>query len=467
VSGGDVSGEDVSGEDVSGEDVSEGQDLSEGEVDMLSDGTADFDSTIDDVIDGEPDRGDLSDLTPDAEREPVTVRIWNDGVAWPAQTVVFSDSAGEIIETTMTGDDGSVTRYVEPDAMVTAAVTIGDMTILRTVMGVQPGDEIPFGVPTAPADTEAVGRLAVTLPGAVTDATDYIVTIGCENSESSELAEIFVEVTADCLHGEDRVDLLVFARDVDGEPLEIATVTEVEVATEGDTRVVLETWDDTVSSLHVVMTNLPAGSHDLDLDGLLNGQQFELMWAGDGGEVTGGGTVDYTTVVPDGFFTQLHYYWQSFLDDSETERATVIAERIEWPDSLERDLGVVLLATPGVAEFDGDRTFSWIEPSETSEADAAFLQTRWVGSDPEGMWVVWFPPETGSPLVLPRMPDSLTGYRPPSEMGAFGTAVGYFDMSNTADYAEFRTTYGPDLLSIGAPSEGEYVARFSEWGLGG
>jgi hypothetical protein len=88
-------------------------------------------------------------------------------------TVVFIDPDGTVVKTTSTNSSGKTEADVLPGASVTTVIASASRFRMRTMLGVQPGDDLVIGPRTI--DTSGSGQFTLSWPDAPNHATTFTV----------------------------------------------------------------------------------------------------------------------------------------------------------------------------------------------------------------------------------------------------------------------------------------------------
>ena len=383
-----------------------------------------------------------SAATVDAPPTSVTARFLNDGTPEAGINILFSAADGTVIVHKMTDAAGEASHDVPAGSMVTALVDEAGSREAWTYVGVKPGDVVLFGSPAAFNSSDKT--LAVTMPPAQTGATEYRVTIGCNDDTGSPGAVVTLNVfsEAECVGSDGNVDVLVLATDETGVPVGHVSRKGVSVAAAATTLDLSgEAWDTNFDAVAFNMTNAPAAATDFGLEFAVtvDVNDFELFEEEDAIEVAGNTT---GTTVPRGFSSEHLLVARVFvgagLDNAYVRRAAPTATiNINWTNDLLPHLTAATISTANAAQ----PSVTWTATGDVSISDVGFVQMSWTTAAEDSTWQILIPGDASS-ATLPVMPAALAGFAPTAASTHNGPTVGFLEGDVFTGYDQFRTQAG-------------------------
>lgn len=140
--------------------------------------------------------------------QAVTLTITLAGGPAVGVDVVFGNPDGSVLERAVSGADGTITRDLPADSVVTIVPATGS---LATFSFVQPGDTLRFELDPTP---RSVGDVRINLPAAFPGATRYQVNTGCGAGQTvNPLALLTIPITMECVGDSGRMALFAIAID--------------------------------------------------------------------------------------------------------------------------------------------------------------------------------------------------------------------------------------------------------------
>jgi hypothetical protein len=372
-----------------------------------------------------------------------TVVVYLDDEPAAGIDVVFHDPAGAPIAHVDTDEAGEASWEVVPGSMLTVARFTWEYELL-TVMGVEPGDRIevrPWGAEPA---GEPLVTVSVQLPGAFVSpegaTAPYYTVQTCFGGSGGAFQPAFTfPVAQRC--SDSGLDVAATALDAANRMVAFTSVAGVAVHPWGVTSVPLPAWRTDFWPLEVRIDNPPAG---------VDFRSVSARFVPPSGWFIGGsheGEFPATISLP-----------RPPEDAGTLEHTLFVAWDSPSPDGPQRD-GFSMLSrrspTPWVLAADGAELLPRISDvavdtaaaspvvffrlhGSVAAADAAQVIVGW--SEPsDHAWTLLTPPDVGSPLVLPTLPDALSPFRPRAGVAAFGL-VTFFDAESVRDYRAARAT---------------------------
>jgi hypothetical protein len=433
-----------------------------------------------DAGEGQPDGGGNPN-EPDASTEPGVVRItvYEDGAPLAQVDVVFHNPDGTVHESKLTNSQGQAESVLEPGGLVTVAQAFGAGDYqLTTIAGVKPGDDLVFGDQTA-YDSTQLGSVSVTFPSSGLPAgADYAqVYDGCDSTYDQVSAGVLnptaVRIFEDCIRVGNEVHVVAVVYDVMGQPL--AFTHETNVALSGSplsASVQLPAWRTDWGAITLTANNMPANvwrvSSELDLSA--RGTSY---WPSDQPPdilaPPAGQPLTYDFRFAKGFADQIGYGLTLFRGTEDVpEGQQLWARYIDSPSTTETiDLATKLMpavTVTSVTTVGGREGIGWSSTAPLTGADAIYSIAFWNVDPNSHQWWMLIPGDTDQFQPFPELPPTLADFRPPAGTPPAGPpAVIVFDMSNVADYDEFRNGLGLHLFDSGIPP-GNFELRAS---LGG
>ncbi len=400
----------------------------------------------------------------------IWVTVYDLGQPVAGATVWFDDpDTGETTARGVTDADGSFAGPAPRGATVSAAFAVDGADVdtwqLYSVVGAQVGDDLWVGDRRSYQATE-LGTVAVQLPGPVTDAWTYEVSIGCKLTTVMDPAPpVALAVDDSCVGagGALVVRARAFAFDDTTTPLAVIPGQMV-VPPAGDevVPVALPAWQTGVESFELTLSSLPAGAiaarSEVSVfhDGLL----FDSA------------TVDTTEGLTDTLVHGFEYgpgpatrlMWRSAVRLPDGLQLVLRTSAIPPPPTDGIDFAVDALppvtGVTGAIAGTGSPSLSW---QGGAVADGMIAIVGWDDADARVRWTAFAPADGSSALGFPRIPDSLASLRGPADAPVEPT-VFVMDADQIDGYLEFRLGSGQELLDPPPPS-GELRARVSASGL--
>lgn len=350
--------------------------------------------------------GCAHDTTGCRKESGVTVTVKEGGLAKPAAYVAMHQQDGTFVAEGKTDSSGT---YVFRNAPVGVQITIGisrssTTRVTRTYVGVDQDGKIVW---ERPADTSTtpvgVGTMSSTFPGAVSGATTYAATNGCQQTSTSNgSGAITLVTTTSCVDGTNTGLLYAEARSGTGEPL--AWTVAQNVTVNGTTNVVLPAWTSTFDTLTTSLTNAPGG---VDLVQRISGTAGRVSlspFPTSVASTTAGSTYTHTAKLPTGL--------------TSSAGATVVLAAGEQLCSERRAPPYAPFAFAG-AELPARITAYAVNTTNVERPSATFTvaaggaagdATTWTyfaqGGGVSHTWEVVAPGNATGPFVIPQLPNS-------------------------------------------------------------
>jgi hypothetical protein len=334
-------------------------------------------------------------------------------------------------------------------------------------MGVDPGDTIKLGLDTDPWDS--VGSIDITLQGAAGGATDYLVTIGCgETTTTDPVSVINLEIPTKCVKAGNFVDVIAAAFDSNGNAIGLATANNVAIDPGGTVAVTTSPWSiPTTSMTTIALNNPPAFASQADLKFGLTAGVGEYAVTEKSGDLTSDLALlfSYPAGIADGLSYLLCVYQDPAPAASDDAVSYHFAHVIGTPASITHDLGTELLPRVSLVALSTDipdRPTVVISADEALTAtDGGVAVVTW--DDPLNNsyeWVVMFPP-TLKNVTLPVLPEFVSNLRPTAQSTYGQPRAAYLEADFIEGYGELRTAYGFSFLlhNIGTPESAAYTIR--------
>jgi hypothetical protein len=389
---------------------------------------------------GENTTGD--DAPPDGPPPPgpISLTILDNGTPLEDIEVLFQDPSGAFVEAKKTDANGKVTAVVAANSMLTIVhlktETITSMYELRTIGGLQPGDDIVLGNTTDP--DEPVGEVAAALPGAFAGATVYTVRHGCTSESLLAGTDVSTKMHLRRCARNNRGAVFALAHD-DGNALAYSFVTDIALSTTATAQITLPAWVSTWDGYQITVTNPPAGTSNI-------GMETAELWDGVAYDNSGANTsvltppivktVNRATAFANGF----ELIVAAGVDDG----ATGIYRRgPSQGTSTTVDLSTAL-PSPTKATLTSDpsgraRMRATVGGS-LANVDATFLDVSWVdGTGEVGVyWAFTLPPGV-TELQLPELSSKYAVLATSSTTTFEVPRLSYIDLDYVTGYAPIRT----------------------------
>ena len=414
-----------------------------------------------------PDAAPTSDAPGNALCGPAqgsaTVTVTRHGVPASGVAVVYQCPDGRWADVVRTDADGRATVDVVADSMLTIGGPWSndpnqfEYPTLYTIMGVQPGDQLRVE-PEAPAH-DLLAQRDLTLPGAVSGATNYQVRSGCDHFDqfTSYPASVSVLAFSDCENVDNTARAWIVAGDSTG-PL---AVTYADFGATSPEPVVLPDWSSFLITPTVGVENAPAEAAAIET-ATMNAMRGEQRFS-DGhptnspAPFSGGvsGMAFYT--FPQDVASELEFQVRVGYDDAQAPNGSAVFYRREpFTASHTIDMGAAALPRLASAALDtaapARPQVSWTTDGDLSVADAAVVEISWLG-DVQEQWLVLAPASTTAPLVLPELPAIPDAAAPPAGATFDPPSVRFIE-ADWLDFAAIKQTGLPgltDVLQLYAP----------------
>lgn len=414
-------------------------------------------------------------LAPDSgSASHATVYVVDDGVPVTGARVVFHTPAGEVASVVVTDRDGAASARLEPSALITIAapneLTLADSGAqLLTYAGVLPGDTITVEIPafprplTPPSPGPILASLRVELPP-LADAGYFVIHLGCIDYTTEDLVTV-VDVPADCLGTDDRVDLTVDAYTPPDLPARLATTFAANVVPSDG--VTLPAWTDPVPSIDVELVDIPAGATNAFAIAVMtaDGLPFPPVLA-DSAAITSPRAILSPGFLP-AFTSWMDLEVRLYADVGNVTRQLrygAPAEPTTYVSATE------LLPTVRDVSIDAEaKVIAWTATGDPIGADGMFLhlesERRAGAITRRHRWTVVAPPDTPSPFALPALPPALEAYRPQPGDDYLAPGIVVFGMDWVDGPATFLADHGSSFLDDACvPTDYASSARLTHTG---
>lgn len=408
-------------------------------------GSPDAASTVDarpQAADARP-APDAAPAAPDAQLGPTaTVVYLEEGRPRRDLAVIFYDADGFVTAETRTDGQGRATAPMRAGGAITLAVPshITGMRELFTILGVQPGDVIPIDGGLYPDPKFAtVGDAMVTVPGTVAGATLYGASIGSCSESRFSATGIAVRVTSNCVDP-DTGKLKAFAtawRDASfGGYWYLAYGTAV-AEPSATAAIAIPAWRTDWNEQTITVSGVPATAQTLSLRAGIHEPTFDYHHNLD--------IEPRLTTSPPSTVTAVARFPRDVARGSSLRFDVSYDDGVSWasmaalrvPTTSAVDLSRALLPRVRgltVTSQGNGAALAWTAEGAMTRAQAT-VAVVYAGYR---RWTVLAPASTTrSPLVLPRLPDSLADWRLPAtgveaELWFLGSDAfsGYDDVRN-------------------------------------
>ena len=401
-------------------------------------------------------------------------------------SVVFHDSLGEVVAVEQTDAVGMASHDVPADAMVTLVVPNfanliggGSNYGLFTVVGVQSDDQLTIGNDIDPWAT--LGATEIAFDGSVSGATYYVVSVGCDQTGSSDPGQpLVIELGEACFKNASSFDVVGYALDSEDNILAYATANNVPIDSGGTAFVDLPPWQTDPRDVSLSLSNpqWSAGHAGVQLSTVAGGVPFFAGSSSDNLSVDGPTLFDLQ--IPSDFASGLEYLVSVYhklsalkLGGGQPDSVSYLYQRRgDIPTAINHDLSAEMLPVITTAWID---TETPARPSlvitvdgDLSDADGGYALLDWQdGTGSYFQWWIMFPPGQTS-IQVPALPDFLSNYRPSPDAVFNLPQVAVFDADFVADYTDARNERGFNFIldTYSMPRTDQWVLRFSS-GPGG
>lgn len=385
-------------------------------------GFADVDAREVDAMDATESAADAADAGADDARIPdavdITVHVTSGEESASGVPVVFHDSFGRAVISTVTDQDGVATSTRADSTMVTIVEleNVSSEPLLQTVAGLEAGDRIELTIGNSEAHAEP-HLLEVMPPGPVTDAVKYELDVGCGNVPSTldpnQTNRVPISRSSFCVGTSSTVAAMATAYDAKDRRIafSLATVTISNTAT---TALILPAWSVSFADFEIETNAAPPQSYLL-FSGLVQVQNgLELGPISVDGLSAGADTSRILQIPQLGLDRQLQVGVQ-FLDGSfsglfEPTPRFGSSRSVDLSNEL---LPAVDLAAIGWPAADRPRiTWTTARASAIDAVGIFFFCASGIGYQ----WTLLFPSSHTSTATtaidLPELPETLSAARP-------------------------------------------------------
>lgn len=355
--------------------------------------------------------------------------------------VVVHDAAGEPLAVLVTGTNGvTVIEDPEEGTMITVVTTAGGDAWMRTVIGVEPGDElvvpIPDGAPVAAPSPAATPDYVFT--SGYAGAYGYALELGC--SVSFVFAtDGSASVGPECVAIDDQTyDAVVIAGDSGADALAFTSLEDIPVS---QPALAFPAWRTDFTEHTLEVTTAPPDVVDLFGSVLTRAESGVFGTADTAVNSTGGTGTFLIRLVPEpavGTLTGLDLAYAT--GNTFDGRALHFVGAVGLATSQSLDLASAVLPRTSAAAFTtsaGGSAISWTTSAAVT-GDVLQVTNEWAGADFRG-WILYAPAETISPLRLPTLPPEMAVLVPTTAPGT--VRIRFFEADFINGYPAFRNEF--------------------------
>jgi hypothetical protein len=378
----------------------------------------------------------------------VTVTYLNRGRPVSGASVVFSDSMGAILSTSMTDQQGHASASVPTGSMVTVVdQTQMNATAIQTITNVQATDQLTFGSRDLPAVTAGMVRAQIDslFPGAAYTTLD----MGClVNRITQPHIGYDMPISSLCLDRSMLAAIVGIAHRIDGLPLAYALATDIAAPRGTTSSVTLGAWFTDFAQFKMHAANAPEGSVSLVTTiGLARNGGPLFTNEGAATDANPGQSIDVIALKPPSFGDKMTYSAAIRFGRSATAAVSSV-EVVNAPvtTTITVDLGMALLGRVLSFAIDGTTptkpAATWqAAQTPTGAPKAMAVQINWILLNGNmGAWAILLPAEASGTLHVPDLPASLAGALPTSGGSYSGGQIVFLDVSNgVTSYHDYAT----------------------------
>lgn len=377
---------------------------------------------------------------------PVTVRTSVNNVPLAMVPVVFHDSTGAVLSSTVTDENGMATYDLPANGMITSFGTdlFGpgpgptgkgpDLPSLHTIAGVQPGEYYDWRLDglTFPEDN-LIGDIVPTLPGPLMGADYYTIEFGCADyfiadPNTAESVPLFTR----CVGTSSVVDVLAQARDANYQVIGYSVARDVPIG--NAVPVAFGAWDTTLVDANLQVTGAPPEAFGSTARVQLIRRSSLYQQSENYGEFTNGQfTAPYT-------FPVFGEGREVTLEISLGIASSLYATRIDNATPLTFDFATNEIPYMSGVTFDRADllrpTVSWTVGNGTP---STFFMVGF--NNDLANWTVVMPPELRE-MKQPELPDSLASMRPDANTQYRESFAVFVSSDLYPTYDSYRTTLG-------------------------
>ena len=395
-----------------------------------------------------PIDGSAPDASPDADPPTPAVSVTVHSLTGPRAGVriVWNDAQGNVIDSKLTGADGTATHEGTDAVMVSALLPRVESRHIVTWTNVEVGENLQLLDPGDPAE---LGTYTVTLPNTEPDAFQYFVHSSCGEQQTYGTAAVIYNDTT-CARPTNSVLVTAFKNN-DGTPTYYRSFKKANpTPPEGNANITSGPWA-VAAPVSLNLQNFPDDvGRDLDVLEISDNHGFRA-------EYWEGHETPNTFVTAPGFADALQGAAYTYNLDA-MNRQRVIARR----------------AAPATAtlSLDYDQLLPEITDASIDTTNPVRPVLSWEGTTTEtdgGLVRVWFSNETffsnywsvivrpgSSTVTIPALPAEASEFMPYEESTFGSPAVIFVESDQLPGYKELRTQQG---LIFGAVEENAFGFR--------
>lgn len=381
----------------------------------------------------------------------MTVRGWAGPMAGVA--VVFHDAAGAPVVTARTDGAGRAAGDIDSGGMITVLLDDEGQQVRATFMDVERGDELALLSPASRA--AAVGTAYVTVAG-YTGASQYVVRTPCRTVTTSSIgAPIAIAIDSRCMSPDGTLQVLVTAHNLGGGM--IAAASARDVAWANPMNIVMPDW--APARTYVVEASAaPAGATGVVAGVAHVAGGVRIDGESDSREVIPGAGASFSLPYAPGFgeLFQSHVSVQygtgmGAVAAAVVGESTVVHQTAVPPASRAVDLSHDLLPRMSPPSYDrsvaGRPALTWTAQAALADTDGASGLFTWQeGEGQLQLWIVLAPPDVGSRVQLPALPDELASWAPTAFASMGVSAVVFVEADWLSSYRQLRREAGMDFV---------------------
>lgn len=376
--------------------------------------------------------------------------------------VVFHDPAGAVLAHVLTDAAGRASASIPPGALVTVGrhyTMPSERWVLTTVAGVQIGDDLILGRPTAGS---SAGTAQVAFTDAAASATEYRVDVGCNSATASSVGSpVSVPFYTTCGA---TLDALTLARDVGGGLVGWSAAVDLPITGEIPAQTASATsaaWRSDFGALALTLSNPPAtsGNATATLTPRRNGVRFSASATSDAGALAPPSSAALSVPFVKDFAAsarlEVRVTHAASTDDSRfIDNAAGLTDRtLDLATALPPRVTGAALATDA-----GIRSATWSLGAVDAALDATTLAATWTDGAGRHDWRVVLRPDA-TQFTFPALPTAMSAFLPDAAAAPSWFTVVVDDLSTAAGYDAFRAS-SLGLVDV-LPEGGSWTLRRS------
>jgi len=359
----------------------------------------------------------------------VTLSVFVGGVPAADVAVYLQAPDGSLRAELATDSSGLVAADAPINGMITTTHDIEGYRFIRTIAGLQDGDELEVRFAAASA---VVGTPVIVMGSALNGVEEYVVDAGSCGAYlpgDEPVLTLALDLYSTCVNTASTYDVLVTAVDANFEAIAYAVLEDVPLAT---TTAFMPAWNTIFASQTITLDNGPTGYFDAGGSLIEEGGSFQLY---DNAYIdVDRGHAGVTLNMPSNFGYALNSTYFVYDDTAEFFPASFRYGRAAIEESVALDFTTDFYPFIESATFDGAVRPEVTVVGAPADADYVAIRANWEDNGDYTLWNVLLPPDAAGSLRFPELPD---GVVPPGS--PYHQQFGFYDASYLDGYDELRT----------------------------